>query len=100
MIPGARGWCTGMTQRDGMGREVGEGFRMGNTCTPVADSCQCMAKPIQYCKVISLQKKKKKIAGRNINNLKYADDITVMAESEEELKSLLMKVKEESEKLA
>ena len=38
-----------------------------------------------------------KIAGRNINNLKYADDTTVMAESEEELKSLLMKVKEESE---
>ena len=38
------------------------------------------------------------IAGRNINNLRYADDITVMAESEEELKSLLMKVKEESEK--
>jgi len=34
-----RGWCTGMTQRDGMGRDVGEGFRMGNTCTPVADSC-------------------------------------------------------------
>ena len=33
------GWCTGMTQRDGMGREVGEGFRMGNTCTPLADSC-------------------------------------------------------------
>ena len=39
-----------------------------------------------------------KIAGRNINNLKYADDTTLMAESEEELKSLLMKVKEESEK--
>ena len=39
-----------------------------------------------------------KIAGRNINNLKYADDTTVMAESKEELKSLLMKVKEESEK--
>ena len=38
-----------------------------------------------------------KIAGRNINNLGYADDITLMAESEEELKSLLMKVKEESE---
>ena len=38
------------------------------------------------------------IAGRNINNLKYADDTTLMAESEEELKSLLMKVKEESEK--
>ena len=39
-----------------------------------------------------------KIAGRNINNLSHADDITLMAESEEELKSLLMKVKEESEK--
>ena len=40
-----------------------------------------------------------KIAGRNINNLRYADDTTHMAESEEELKSLLMKVKEESEKV-
>ena len=39
-----------------------------------------------------------KIGGRNINNLRYADDTTLMAESEEELKSLLMKVKEESEK--
>ena len=41
-----------------------------------------------------------KIAGRNINNLRYADDTKYMAESEEELNSLLMKVKEESEKLA
>ena len=41
-----------------------------------------------------------KIAGRNINNLRYADDTTLMAESKEELKSLLMKVKEESKKLA
>ena len=40
-----------------------------------------------------------KIAGRNINNLRYADDTTLMAESEEELKSLLMKLKEESEKV-
>ena len=40
-----------------------------------------------------------KIAGKNISNLRYADDITFMAESEEELKSLLMKVKEESEKV-
>ena len=40
-----------------------------------------------------------KIAGRHINNLRYADDTTLMAESEEELKSLLMKVKEESEKV-
>ena len=44
-------------------------------------------------------KLKSKIAGRNINNLRYADDTTLMAESEEELKSLLMKVKEESEKV-
>ena len=41
-----------------------------------------------------------KIARRNINNLRYADDMTLMAESEEELKRLLMKVKEENEKLA
>ena len=41
-----------------------------------------------------------KIAGRNINNLRYADDTTLMAESEDELKSLLMKVKVESKKLA
>ena len=44
-------------------------------------------------------RKKKKIAGRNINNLGYAGNTTLMAESEEELKSLLMKVKEESEKV-
>ena len=50
-IQEAWSWCTGITQRDGMGREVGVGFRMGNTCTPVADACLCMAKPIQYCKV-------------------------------------------------
>ena len=41
-----------------------------------------------------------KVAGRNINNLRYADDTTLMAESEEELKSLLMKVKKESKKAA
>ena len=40
-----------------------------------------------------------KVAGRNINNIRYADNITLMAESEEELKSLLLKVKEESEKV-
>ena len=38
------------------GRREG-GFRMGNTCIPVADTCRCMAKPIQYCKVINLQLK-------------------------------------------
>ena len=51
MIQDARGWCTRMTQRDGMGMELGGGFRMGNTCTPMADSSQHMAKTIQCCKV-------------------------------------------------
>ena len=46
------GWCTGMTQRDVVGREVEEGFMFGIACTPMLDSCQCMAKPIQYCKVM------------------------------------------------
>ena len=55
MRQGAQDWCTGMTQRDGMGREVGGGFRMGNSCTPMAYSCQCLAKPLQYCKVTSCQ---------------------------------------------
>ena len=41
----AQGWCTGKTQRDGVGREVGGGIGMGNTCKSMADSCQCMAKP-------------------------------------------------------
>jgi len=44
MRQGAQGWCTGLTLRDGMGREVGGGFRMWSTCTPMADSCECMAK--------------------------------------------------------
>ena len=44
MRQGAQGWCTGMALRDGMGREVGEGFRIENTCTPMADSCACTAK--------------------------------------------------------
>ena len=38
----ARAWCTGKTQRDGMGREVGGGIGKGNTCKSMADSCQCM----------------------------------------------------------
>ena len=44
-----------------MGREVGGGFRTGNMSSHEADSCQCMAKPIQYCKVISLQFNSRKI---------------------------------------
>ena len=44
-----------MTQRDGMGREVGGVFRMGNTCTPTADSCECIAKTTAAAAVKSLQ---------------------------------------------
>ena len=51
----AWGWCTGKTQRDGMGREAGEGIGMGKICKSMADSCQCMAKTTTYCRVISLQ---------------------------------------------
>ena len=50
-IQDAWGWCTGMIRRDDVGREVGGGFMFGSSCTPVADSCQCMPKPIKYCKV-------------------------------------------------
>ena len=53
--------CSGLVHWDDPegcdGEGGGGGFRMGNTCTPGADSCQYMAKPIQYCKVISLQLK-------------------------------------------
>ena len=45
------GLVHGMTQRDVVGREVGGRFMFGNACTPGVDSCQCMAKPRQYCKV-------------------------------------------------
>jgi len=57
MRQNAQGWCTGMTLRDELGREVGRGFRMGDMCTPMTDSLECMAKTLQYCKVISLQLK-------------------------------------------
>ena len=60
MILDAWGWSTETTQRDGTGREEGWGFRMGNMCIPVADSCRCMAKPIQYCKVRAKNKQTKK----------------------------------------
>ena len=51
----ARAWCTGKTQRNRVEREVGGGIRMGNTCKSMADSCNVWQKPLQYCKVISLQ---------------------------------------------
>ena len=53
--------CSGLVHWDNPegwdGEGGGGGFRMGNTCTTMANSCQCMAKPLQYCKVISLQLK-------------------------------------------
>ena len=53
---GAQGWCTGKTQRDGMGTEAGEGIGMGNTCKSRADSCQCMTKTttIKKKKILTL----------------------------------------------
>ena len=80
MIWDGWGWCTAMTQRDGMVREVGGGVRMGNTCTPLEDSCWCMAKPIQYCKV----KKKKKVPCIYFTNIllfwnnKWADELRTL----------------------
>ena len=77
-------------------------FRIGNG---VHQSCILSPCLLNLCEVYIIQNAGLdesqagiKIAGRNINNLRYADDTTLMAESEEELKSLLMKVKEESEK--
>ena len=52
-----RTWCTGKTQRDGVGREVGGGIGMGNTCKSMADSFQCMTKPT------TIKKKKRKSYG-------------------------------------
>ena len=78
--------------------QVGKGVRQG--C--ILSSClfNLCAEYIMRNAGLEEAKAGIKIAGRNIDNLRYADDTTLMAESEEELKSLLMKVKEESEKLA
>ena len=53
-----------------VGRMVGGGFRIGNSCIPVVDSCQCMAKSIQYCKV---KKKKRRMAGYSLWGHKELD---------------------------
>jgi len=66
MILDAWGWCTGMTQRDGMGRDEGGGFRMGNTRMHVAESFRYMAEPIQYLKF------KNKIKFKQTNKNTYA----------------------------
>ena len=65
----AWGWCTGTTQRDGMGRQDGRGFRMGNTCIPVADSFWYLAKLIQLCKVWKTKTKQQKKNTQTTQNL-------------------------------
>ena len=77
--------------------QIGKGVRQGCILSPYLFNLY--AKYIMRNAGLDEAQAGIKIAGRNINNLRYADDTTLMAESEEELKSLLMKVKEESEKI-
>ena len=77
--------------------QIGKGARQGCILSPCLFNCY--AEYIMRNAGLEETQAGIKIARRNINNLRYADDTTIMAESEEELKSLLMKVKEESEKV-
>ena len=77
--------------------QIGKGIRQGCILSPLFN---LYAEYIMRNTGLEEAQAGIKIAKRNINNLRYADDTTLMAESKEELKSLLMKVKEESEKLA
>ena len=89
MVQGSWGWCTGMTQRDGIGREMGGGFRMGNTCTLMADSCQWMAKPIQSCKVKTnkQQQQQNTLEGINIRIYEAEEWISELEEKTVEITS-------------
>ena len=88
------------TVRTGLGTtdwfQIGKGVRQGHILSPC--SFNLNAEHIMQNAGLDEEQAGIKIAGRNINNFRYVDDTTVMAESEEELKSFLMKVKEESEK--
>ena len=77
-------------------KKIGKGVHQGCTVSPCLSNFY--AEHIVWNARLDEAQAGIKIAGRNINNLRYADDTTRMAESEEELKSLLMKVKKESEK--
>ena len=78
--------------------QIGKGVHQGCILSP--GLCNLYAEYIRRNAGLDEAQAGIKIAGRNINNLIYTDDTTLMAESEEELKSLLIRVKEESEKLA
>ena len=78
--------------------QIGKGVRQGCILSPCLFNLY--AEYIMQNAVLDEAQAGIKITGRNINNLRYTDDTTLMAESEEELKSLLMKVKEESEKVS
>ena len=78
--------------------QIGKGVRQG--CIFSLCLCNLYAEYMMRTAGLDEAEAGIKISGRNINNLRYADDTTVMAESEEELRSLLMKVKEENEKVA
>ena len=73
-----------MTQRDDMGWEVGGGFRIGSSYTPMADSCQCMAKTIQYCKKNKIKNKNSYMIGREekskVSLLSVTTPVCVIAE--------------------
>ena len=73
--------------------QIGKGVHQGCILSPCLFNLN-----VEYITGLDKSQAEIKIAGRNINNLRYADNITLLAESKEELKSLLMKVKEESEK--
>ena len=92
---------SGATVRTGHGTtdwfQIGKGVRQGCILSPCLFNLY--AEYIMRNAGLEEAQAGIKIAGRNINNLRYADDTTLMAESEEELKSLLMKVKEESERV-
>ena len=100
-LPPEKSVCRSRSNRKGHGTtdlfQIGKGVRQGCILSPCLFNLY--AEYIMRNAGLEETQARIKIAGRNINNLRYADDTTLVAESEEELKSLLMKVKEESEKV-